>query len=467
MSETRQQIRERATRRRVLIERARTQGCSVRRIGRLLGISHVAVLKHLRKLAPAGASAGEKSRQQSPYPRSQITASPNPLAGATLVVILWLASAGYGQSLGTWSYALTNPTPVQVSDLTFRALPGGGILLRNVTNALYDSITIDRCDGPGIRAENCENVTFVGCRIATRRDGRVVANSGVGIAFAGGSNLRVIGSTFLYCESSITFGSVTGLTVSGVQSYQPLGPYPRGQHVQMATCASGAVEFCRMEFDPQDMTYPASPVDCVSLFRTSDVTVRRNDIIGGKGKTSGGITMGDDGGDRNAAVSNRLWLAAGGCGIAGGINNRIEANQIYDCHGDGSGLGVCILKPGPGVASSNHVVVGNVVSCWNGTTWRDYWFEPSVSFATNGNLWGAAARPLLSPVPPFMIHCPPTILAITNYVPAWTNIVVTADCPPTRPLPVYLPRDFDAISGLSLSDGSNVWKWGRERQVWQ
>ncbi len=217
-------------------------------------------------------------------------------------------------------------------------------------------------------------------------------------------DVLVQGNVLERCETLVMGQRTSAMRVVGNFGLNPMGPMPRGQHVQLTYAVGGEIT------DNYFLTENGRPTvsnsaDQINLFRSSRILVARNYVKGGDSDSGCGILLSDAAppGEKNVAEDNVLIRTAQcGVGVAGGLDHVVRRNKILDPSfpGGGGNVGIyvwlcCSGRP----PCAGHTVIDNVVSnrtpdgrenpFWNGGNCGP--------ITMSGNIFGAAARPLLTP----------------------------------------------------------------------
>jgi hypothetical protein len=296
---------------------------------------------------------------------------------------------------------------------------GPCVTIRRSSNILLDGLAIGPCGGSGIVVTDSEDVTIAASRVSTERSGRAGRDSGIGIHILASSNVVIRASHLVANESGVLAIRSRGIRVLGSYFAAPLGPYPRGQHVQLGYVSGGEVAgnygVEAAPDVPAGMT--ADQEDAINIFRSSAITVARNYLVGGSSPSGCGIIVeGRESADN--VVEENILIRTGNCGIGvgNGVRNTVRANKILDSNiPQGSGnVGIYVANMlsrakrqaralGKDVRQEvtcfDNVVVGNVVSNRLPDGHYNDIYTPNSCARTvrEGNLTGRAARANLLP----------------------------------------------------------------------
>lgn len=202
--------------------------------------------------------------------------------------------------------------------------------ISGVSNKVYSNLSID-CAGANtspVVLKNCTNVSFINCRFVNSKK--------VGLDIQACSNITVKGCFFGNVATGIYPQNCTGggLVFNFNQFKNMLGPYPRGQFVQLNTCSGPGDSICYNKCE--NILGSSTPEDAINLYMSNGTAASPIFVIGnwirggGPSKTGGGIMLGDNGGSFQIAELNILVDPGQyGMAIAGGNNIQILNNQVY------------------------------------------------------------------------------------------------------------------------------------------
>lgn len=192
------------------------------------------------------------------------------------------------------------------------------------SNLVIENLRFKNIAGVALRLDGCTNVTVRNCFFDSVRDEAVdIENS---------SNITVQNCLFNYVASGVYALSSSNIKVLNNQAinvHMKPGGTSRGQLVQFNSVGGTTNEI--VDNRSQSWDNEGNPEDHISLYNTSNVTVRGNLLRGGGPSTSGsGIISGDNGGT-NQLIENNILHTTGnvGIGVAGGSNIRVQGNKIY------------------------------------------------------------------------------------------------------------------------------------------
>lgn len=227
--------------------------------------------------------------------------------------------------------------------------------------------------GGGYTPSPC--LSIVGQSNQTYRDLDIGPCPESGIEILNSSNITIIHVRIRDAETSIAADNSSNIVIDGMDSTNPRGPIPVGQHVQFDKVDGGAIR----NVVGRRTDSVSQPEDGISLYQTNNVIVELNNVSGGTSGSGCGLIADDDiqqGGVwqnhhntiRNNVVSNYVNC---GIGIAGGTDQLVENNQISGITpGSGhAGIYVADYSPGP---CARITVSGNTITMSGGSAfWTD------------------------------------------------------------------------------------------------
>jgi hypothetical protein len=291
-----------------------------------------------------------------------------------------------------------------VKDVVITDAPGNCIEVR-ASNVTILNVELARCKGHGI------SIHAPRARVLNSHIHEMGPRPGVGgyderncIIAWDTQDVLVQGNVLERCETLVMGQRTSRMRIVGNFGLNPLGPMPRGQHVQITYADGGEVT------DNYFLTENGRPTvsnsaDQINIYKSSHILVARNYVRGGDSDSGCGILLSDAAppGHHNIAEDNILIRTAQcGVGVAGGTHHIVRRNKILDpsLPGNLGNVGIyvwmcCSAKP----PCSGHTVIDNIVSnkrpdgqenpFWNGSNCG--------AITMSGNVFGAVARPMLTP----------------------------------------------------------------------
>ncbi len=257
----------------------------------------------------------------------------------------------------------------------------------------------------------------------------------------GNQNVTIQGNVIAYGESNIEFtGRNSSMTITGNFLLNPRGPQPRGQNFQCwgvdadHACSAVTVKdnYALSSIDKRYL-YPESQEDSINFGNTNGAFVENNYITGGHSHSGCGL-IADDGAN-NMRFEGNLLLDTGQCGIgiAGGTNQVVSSNKIYNSTPvpRGGNTAIYAWKQYHGLCGPT--VISNNIADMRLSNGRHnaYWDGGGCGVSLLDNKFGASAEILLTPistvfpvplVPPYPRKC----IATSPYT---TNTTITSGLP--------------------------------------
>jgi nitrous oxidase accessory protein NosD len=240
-------------------------------------------------------------------------------------------------------------------------------------------------------------------------------NSGLGVHIYLSSNVLVQGNRFERNETSV-YGYETGHSVRVIGNYSlnPLGPFPRGQHVQIWTCNRGgplergcvvSSNYGRLDPERGSSLGATNTEDMISIGKSSYALVEDNYVIGGDSASGCGLIV--EGPASYTTFRNNVVIRTAQCGI--GVSNSdhtlVESNRVLDTNLVSLGLtsgnvGIYVWRKSDSTDHCyNNTVQRNIVSNrFPDGTYNDIYLSTRCTNTVKlDNITGSSARTLLTP----------------------------------------------------------------------
>jgi hypothetical protein len=316
--------------------------------------------------------------------------------------------------------AIAGQTGITIRGLRISSTSGPCVRISNSSsNIVIQDSDIGPCGGNAVEIMDSSAIKVVNSSIHAEHDGTMSENSGLGVFVHSSINVLVQGNTFAYNESSVYTVNSQDIQVIGNYSVNPLGPYPRGQHVQFNNVQGGMINenYGISSGDTALYKYPAHQEDAINVWSSAFIEVRANYLVGGDSPSGCGV-IADGPGNANSLVNNVVIRTAQcGVAIAGGTNHVIAGNKVLDTNlPTGSGnIGIYVWNQYSGPCSG-HSATSNIVSNLLPNGWsNDYWDGGNCGTVNLlNNIWGSDARALLTPESEKL---PPPAIPPKPYVP--------------------------------------------------
>jgi hypothetical protein len=352
--------------------------------------------------------------------RTATVKSPYALALVTgLLALLPVEAQLREPHVETGPLVIEGQTGLALRNRRIRNPAGPCVTIRASSGVLIEGFEIGPCGGNGIAVVDSRDVTIAGSRISTERTGRAERDSGVGIHILNSSDVTVRGSHLVANESGVYAVRSRGIRVIANYFAAPLGPYPRGQHAQLAYVSGGEVtgNYGVTAAPTLPAGLEADQEDAINIYRSTTIRVARNYLVGGDSPSGCGIIVeGRESADN--VVEENVLVRTGNCGIGigNGARNTVRANKVLDTNiprGSGN-VGIYVanmlsraqrqarLQGEPvhrEITCFDNVVIGNVVSNRLPAGKYNDIYTPGTCARTvrESNLTGAAARVNLLP----------------------------------------------------------------------
>jgi Right handed beta helix region len=255
--------------------------------------------------------------------------------------------------------AITSPTPALPTVTTtttasgsVKAIPSdgritsSGVYQGNISSSsgdcvvvTADNVTIKNsnigpCNGRGVYLKGVRNFNLLSSTVDNNKAGTCCERYTT-VLVSSSQNVLLQGNVLKRGESIVeVVGSTSSnVTISGNQAYDPRGPFPRGQFVQVQNNA-GPITISNNTYSCR-ASNGCEQEDAINLYNAHDVTVEGNSVDSGGaiGRDSGcgiitesvqSVTI------RNNTLRNQYHGSRGGCGIgiSGGQNILVEGNDV-------------------------------------------------------------------------------------------------------------------------------------------
>jgi Right handed beta helix region len=354
-------------------------------------------------------SVGTHTLSATPYSGRDATGE----EGIALVVTMTVVSATLVSSP---PIVIDGRSGVTIRGLRIRSSSGRCVTIRNSSNVVIEDSEIGPCAGNAVDITNSENITVENNYIHTERSGSSVMNSGLGVHIETSSRVLVQRNRFERNETSV-YGYKTGhsIRIIGNYSLNPLGPFPRGQHVQLWSCNRGgplerrcevASNYGRLDPERGSRLGATHTEDMLSIGKSDYALVEDNYLIGGDSPSGCGIIV--EGPSSFTTIRDNVVIRTAQCGIgvANADHTLVEDNRVLDTNlidlglTTGGNIGIYVWRSAD--SSDNcfsNTVQRNIVSnrLPNGKYNDLNLSSRCTSTVKRDNITGSAARSLLTP----------------------------------------------------------------------
>lgn len=206
---------------------------------------------------------------------------------------------------------------------------GDCVQIKNSSAIVLRNLQIGPCNGRGVYLENASDITIETSTIETGYRPLTCCDLGSGILSFQSTQVTIAGNTLRRNETNVEVVSSAGVTISGNYMEDPLGPFPRGQQVQLVkadrptsdiviannTMRCSSPQLCNQE-------------DAISVYGAVRTSIQGNLIVGGFSPSGCGVLLENDASD--VYVGNNHIYDTGNCGIgvAGGKRHVVENNHV-------------------------------------------------------------------------------------------------------------------------------------------
>jgi hypothetical protein len=335
-------------------------------------------------------------------------------------------------SIGTRS--IVGQTNVVLDGVSISSTSGPCLVIRNSQTIEIRNSQIGPCGSNAIEISGSSHVKVVDSYIHSERRGNgcYPCDIGDGVYATLSSNLLLQGNVIAFGESNVELIGVTDTVVRGNFLLNPLGPYPRGQQVQVwsyggTTSRNVLVERNFMlSSHSTAYAYPGDQQDAINFGGADGVVAQFNYVFGGSNPSGCGAVA--DHGANNARFTSNTLIETGQCGIGvgSGTNVTVEGNLIYG-HGlnrtDVGNTALYVWQQYAAPCGPVGVVNNKAVLIRPDGTLSSYWKGPGCDVTTlTANTWDQAAIEELTPVDTKL--APPAVPPLPYSKPAtspWTG----------------------------------------------
>jgi hypothetical protein len=308
---------------------------------------------------------------------------------------------------------------------------GTKLLNLNIVSPFADCTTITKpttiakmdigpCTGRGILISGTSDVNVYDSYIHPEYPVTGCCDAGDGLFIQNSNAVKIQGNVIAYGEANIELSTCANIDIVGNFFLNPLGPGPRGQHVQAwNNCNNISVtdNYCISSNDTTKYKFKAHQEDAINFGITNGAIATGNWVTGGLSPSGCGI-IADDEASNTYFMGNVLYETGQcGIGIANGAGHTVDANVIYNEPIPGGGNTAIYIwqqyqAPCSTVKVTNNIGFatnsqGNANSFWNGGG-----CDP---VSMSNNTFDAAALKVLTPflekypppsqVPPIPYQC--------------------------------------------------------------
>jgi len=214
-------------------------------------------------------------------------------------------------------------------------------IINNCKNITVQSSEIGTCHGRGIHVSNSQDIHIFDNYVHPQFKVSGCCDNGDSIFVEGVTDMEVQGNVLAYGESNMEISNTHNLVIKGNFMLNPLGPGPRGQHVQawndkVQTNIKVLNNYVLSSTDSKYLL-PADQEDAINFGYCDGVVASHNYITGGKSPSGCGLIA--DEGANGVLFDNNTLLYTGQCGIgiASGTQQVATNNRIFNSPVPGGG----------------------------------------------------------------------------------------------------------------------------------
>jgi hypothetical protein len=351
------------------------------------------------------------------------------ILAAVCVVATGIAVALVGAGSDGALEARTGPLTVEgkedtvLKGIRITSREGPCLVIKDATRIVVRDSEIGPCGGNAIEVSGSSDVRILDSYVHPEFPVTGCCDKGNGIFVYLSSSVLIQGNVVAYGESNVELLGVKDVKVIGNFLLNPLGPFPRGQQLQV--WGRGAVRSSdivvegnyTLASNDQQYAFPDGQWDAINFGYTDRAVVRNNYIRGGRSHSGCGLIADDSANEMQFLGNTLVETGQCGIGIASGTNHVVDGNRIFNNGLDLPNAGNTALYVwkqyaaacGPVRISNNIAVMRRP----NGS-YASYWKGGGCDTTTLiNNTFDRAAHELLSPIevnhPPPPI--PPTVYA--------------------------------------------------------
>lgn len=205
------------------------------------------------------------------------------------------STGGSAGAAGTSSCALTESGPVTakadgevIEKLRITSTSGTALEIDGFANVVVRDVEILHQGGPGLAFSNAPGLRVERVRVVhtgAPAKGANASDEAVNISGYASSGVVITHVKLEKGSSGVYFLETPGAKLSFVEGHDFRGPFPRGQLVQFDKSPGSLLEDFSCENPPNE----SWPEDNVSIYRSSNVTVRRGLIVGNNSPSGVGV----------------------------------------------------------------------------------------------------------------------------------------------------------------------------------
>ncbi|MCB1022248.1 MAG: right-handed parallel beta-helix repeat-containing protein [Acidobacteria bacterium] len=239
------------------------------------------------------------------------------------------------------SFFLSNVSDVEIRELRLSSPLRDCIQVSGSSGVRIRASEIGPCVGAGVVIHGSRMLVLTDNYIHPEHPVSHCCDEGDGVYAVDSTQLRIAGNVIAYGETNIEMHGVADADVVGNFLLNPMGPYPRGQHVQ-AYFGSHDIHIegnYLLSSKSPEYAFPEHQEDAINAGRSTSITVTGNFITGGSSPSGCGV-IADEGAHSMMIVDNTLWNTGQcGIGIASGRDHQIVGNKVRNAFLNHPGAG--------------------------------------------------------------------------------------------------------------------------------
>jgi nitrous oxidase accessory protein NosD len=308
---------------------------------------------------------------------------------------------------------------VVLKDLQITSTTGDCLVIRNSQRVTITNVQIGPCGGRGIEVSRSADVRITNNYIHPEFRSTACCDRGDGVMVYLTNGLVVQDNVIAYGETNVELMGVTNAQVLRNRLVNPLGPFPRGQQVQV--WAHGTTRSSDVLIQGNSTTaaadgykLPDGQWDAINLGMSDRITVRDNHINGGRSQSGCGIVVDHDANNVQMLSNTLLHTGQCGIGVGSGTNHVVDNNRIFNNGLNLPNVGntaISVWKQYDGACGPVQVTNNAAVTVRPNGQLSSFWNGGGCGTVTQfGNVYDQAAVAALTPAE--AILAPPTTTPI-------------------------------------------------------
>jgi hypothetical protein len=178
---------------------------------------------------------------------------------------------------------------------------GPAITIAGHAHVVVRNVWIEHEGGPGVSVSSSDDVVIESVAIdhtGAPPSGPNPSADAVSVACEGSARLAITGARLTRGSSGVYLLGCADAALRSLEGHDVRGPFPRGQLVQWDKSDGGLLE----DFSIENPAATAWPEDCVNVYQSHGVTIRRGLVDGDTSPSGVGVIF--DGGDADGTVED-------------------------------------------------------------------------------------------------------------------------------------------------------------------